>query len=69
MDADLLIAKHSSFRLIRFLNCCSNEQNISSMRLFCKKHTHTHVYGKNDFTEVSKNLTRYNSENNFIGPK
>jgi len=24
-------------------------------------------YGKNDFAEVSKNLVRYRSENNFIG--
>jgi len=26
------------------------------------------LYGKNDFAEVSKNLARHRSENNFVGP-
>ena len=25
-------------------------------------------YGKNNFAEISKNLTRYRSENNFVEP-
>jgi len=25
------------------------------------------AHGKNDFAEVSKNLARYRSENNFVG--
>jgi len=27
------------------------------------------IHGKNDFAEVFKNLARYRSENNFVGPK
>jgi len=26
------------------------------------------VHGKNGFAKVSKNLARYSSENNFVGP-
>ena len=26
------------------------------------------MHGKNDFVQVSKNLARYRSENNFVGP-
>jgi len=26
------------------------------------------IYGKNSFPEISKNLARYKSENNFVGP-
>jgi len=26
------------------------------------------LHGKNDFAEVSKNLTGYKSKNNFVGP-
>jgi len=26
------------------------------------------LHGKNGFTEVSKNLAEYKSENNFVGP-
>jgi len=26
------------------------------------------LYGKKNFAEVSKNLARYRSENNFVGP-
>jgi len=29
---------------------------------------HFIIHKKNDFIEVSKNLARYKSENNFVGP-
>lgn len=32
------------------------------------KERNTIVFGKNDFTEVSKYLTRYRSESHFVGP-
>jgi len=32
------------------------------LRFVIKFYTH----GKNDFTEISKNLARYRSENNFV---
>jgi len=27
-----------------------------------------HIYGNNDFTEISKNIVRYRFENNFVRP-
>jgi len=27
----------------------------------------SHLHGKNGFTEISKNLATYRSENNFVG--
>jgi len=37
----------------------SRDTNISYYLIF--------TYGKNDFAEISKNLTKYKSENNFVG--
>jgi len=31
-------------------------------------HDSVQLHRKNDFAEISKNLTRYRSENNFVGP-
>jgi len=28
----------------------------------------SNIHGKNGFAEVSENLARYRSENNFVGP-
>jgi len=33
--------------------------------IFCREIFHLH--GKNDLAKISKNLTRYRSENNFVG--
>jgi len=33
-----------------------------------RKKTFIVLHGKNDFVKVSKNLARYGSENNFVGP-
>jgi len=35
----------------------------NAMKFCCR----WYVHGKNDFAEVSKNLARYSSENNFVG--
>jgi len=34
---------------------------------YTAKDAHSYIHGKNDFAEVSKNLARYRSENNFVG--
>jgi len=35
--------------------------------IFLSEYHPFHVYEKNGFAEISKNLTRYNSKNDFVG--
>jgi len=37
--------------------------------IILKFRTKKYIHGKNDFSEILKNLTRYKSENNFDRPK
>jgi len=39
-------------------------ERVKRMNLLKQKKMH----GKNDFAEISKNLARYRSENNFVRP-
>jgi len=43
------------------INLINFEERDNTKLIICKT-----VYGKHNFTEVSKNLARYRSENNFI---
>jgi len=41
---------------------------LYTLKNYCRMYTnvYTYTHGKNDFIEISKNLDRYRSENNFI---
>jgi len=41
---------------------------LSRMFEISLPHDVTFLHGKNDFTQVSKNLARYTPKNNFVGP-
>jgi len=46
-----------------------NEKRMSNIYNKNQRYLRIFAYGKNNFVEVSKNLVRYRSENNFIGLK
>jgi len=55
---------------IIFLICIQLKLQIFQQNRFfpvtTNNHYHSILYRKNDFVEVSKNFTRYRSENNFV---
>jgi len=40
---------------------------LSGIQEYYSNHKIKKIHGKNDFIEISKNLARYRSENNFVG--